>query len=88
MILRKLQSAPEKMIPVAMMFVSVGTMLLVIGIVWHKPLIHSAPGTDWNDFLRGFALGIAIVFEIAGLVIALAAARAKKAIGTAPAPRP
>lgn len=86
MILRKLQSSPEKMIPVAMMFVSVGMMLLVLGIVWHKPLIHSAPGTDWNDFLRGFALGIAIVFEITGLAIALAAARAKKATETAAAP--
>jgi uncharacterized membrane protein len=88
MILRKLNKSPEKLIPIAMMFISVGMMLLVLGIAWHKPLAPVAPGTNWSDFLRGFLLGLAIVFEIVGLVIALAAARAKKAIETAPAPLP
>jgi uncharacterized protein YjeT (DUF2065 family) len=88
MILRKLNNSPEKLIPVAMMFITVGMMLIVVATAWHKPLIPVTSGTDWNDFLRGFALGLAIVMEIAGLVIALAAARAKKAIETAPAPRP
>jgi hypothetical protein len=88
MILRKLNNSPEKQIPVAMMFISVGMMLLVLGITWHKPLGSAHSGTDWSDFLRGFLLGLAIVFEIAGLVIALAAARAKKAKETDPAPQP
>ena len=82
MILRKLESRPEKLIPVAMMFVSVGMLLLVIAIVWHKPLMPATAGTGWNDFLRGLACGVAIAFEIAGLVLALTAVRAKKAEGS------
>jgi hypothetical protein len=88
MILRKLQNAPEKLIPVAMMFITVGMMIIVVATAWHKPLIPVTSGTDWNDFLRGFALGLAIVMEIVGLVLAISAARAKKAMGTTPTSRP
>jgi hypothetical protein len=88
MILRKLQNAPEKSIPVAMMFIAVGMMIIVVATVWHTPILPASRGTDWNDFLRGFMLGLAIVFEIFGLVLALNAARAKKVREIVPAPRP
>jgi hypothetical protein len=35
-------------------------------------------GTNWNDFFRGVLFGVAIVIEIAGVVIAGSAAAAKK----------
>jgi hypothetical protein len=79
MILRRLQISPEKMIPVAMALIAVGLSLLTIGIAWPRfslSLTHA--GTDWNDFIRGFIFGIAIVLEIAGVAIAAKAAAAKK----------
>jgi MFS superfamily sulfate permease-like transporter len=82
MILRKLENSPEKMIPIAMAFIVVGLSLITIGISWPRispPLPHA--GTDWNDFFRGIIFGIAIVLEIAGVVIAAkAAARKRKAL--------
>jgi hypothetical protein len=79
MILRKLENAPEKIIPVAMAFIVVGLSLLTIGITWPRfspSLPH--PGTDWNDFFRGVIFGIAIVLEAAGVVLATKAAAKKR----------
>jgi hypothetical protein len=78
MILRKLENSPEKMIPVAMAFIVVGLSLLTIGVTWLR-VSPSIPhlGTDWNDFFRGVIFGIAIVLEIAGVVLATKAAAAK-----------
>jgi hypothetical protein len=78
MILRKLQISPEKMIPLAMALIVVGLSMTVIGIAWPRfslSLTHA--GTDWNDFFRGVLFGIAIVLEIAGVVLAAKAAAAK-----------
>jgi hypothetical protein len=79
MILRRLENSPEKIIPVAMAFIVVGLSLLTIGITWLR-VSPSIPhlGTDWNDFFRGMIFGIAIVLEIAGVVLATKAAAAKK----------
>jgi hypothetical protein len=79
MILRKIQNDPAKMTSTAMAFIAIGLSLITIGIIWPKTsplLIHA--GTDWNDFVRGVILGIAIVLEIAGVAIASSAAAAKK----------
>jgi hypothetical protein len=81
MILSKLQNSPAKMVPVAMMLLTVGLMFLVIGIVWPKlsfPVAHF--GLDLNDFVRGMTFGIATALEIGGVVLAMtaAAARTKK----------
>lgn len=79
MLLRKLQNAPEKMIPIAMALIAVGLSLTTIGITWPRlspSLPHS--GTNWNDFFRGVVLGFAIVLEVAGVAIAASAAAAKK----------
>ena len=79
MILRKLQESPEKMVPVAMALVVVGLSFLTIGITLPRistPLPHA--GTNWNDFFRGAIFGIAIVLEIAGVVLATKAAALKK----------
>jgi MFS superfamily sulfate permease-like transporter len=79
MILRKLQISPEKMIPIAMALIVVGLSMTVIGTGWSR-ISPSAPhaDTDWNDFIRGFIFGIAIVLEIAGVAIATRAAAAKR----------
>jgi hypothetical protein len=79
MILRKLQQSPERMIPVAMTFVVVGLSILLIGIAWPRflpPVAHA--GTDLNDFLRGLIFGIAIAFEVIGVVLAATAAAKKR----------
>jgi len=36
------------------------------------------PGTDWGDFTHGVMIGMGIVFEIAGLVLALSASNRRK----------
>jgi len=57
MILRNLQNSPQKMIRVAMSMIVVGLSILAIGITWphfSSPVPH--PGTDWNDFARGFPI--------------------------------
>ena len=78
MFLRRLENSPEKMIPAAMALIVVGLSLLTIGITWLR-VSPSIPhlGTDWNDFFRGMIFGIAIVLEIAGVVLATKAAAAK-----------
>jgi len=78
MILRRLENSPEKMIPTAMAFIVVGLSLITIGITWLR-VSPSIPrlGTDWNDFFRGVIFSIAIVLEIAGVVVATKAAAAK-----------
>jgi ABC-type Na+ efflux pump permease subunit len=86
MILRNLflcneQRSPAKMVPVAMMLITLGMMILMIGVAWPRLSAVAHVGTDWSDFWRGFMVGFAIVMETAGLVIALkaaVAARAKK----------
>ena len=78
MILRNPKKAPEKMIPAAMAFIVVGLSLITIGVAWPRispPLPHA--GADWNDFFRGMIFGIAIVLEVAGVVLATRAAAAK-----------
>jgi hypothetical protein len=79
MILSKLESSPEKKIPMAMALIVVGLSMTVIGISWSRfaPSVPH-PGTDWNDFFRGAIMGFAIVLEIAGVAIATKAAAAKK----------
>jgi hypothetical protein len=79
MILGKLESCPEKKIPVAMALIVVGLSMTVMGITWSR-FAPSVPhmGTNWNDFFRGVLFGVAIVIEIAGVVIAGSAAAAKK----------
>jgi hypothetical protein len=78
MILRKLENSPEKTIPTAMALIVVGLSLITIGVTWLR-VSPSIPhlGTDWNDFFRGVIFGIAIVLEIAGVVLATKAAAAK-----------
>lgn len=78
MILRRLENSPEKMIPAAMTLIVVGLLLITIGVTWSRispPLPHS--GADWNDFFRGVIFGLAIVLEVAGVVLATKAAAAK-----------
>jgi hypothetical protein len=51
-------------------------MLIVVGVAWpgaSSPAAHTGPLS--HDFLRGFLIGIAIVLEIVGVVIAASAAR-------------
>jgi hypothetical protein len=63
-------------VPVAMMFVTIGLMLMVVGVVWSgasSPSVHTALLS--HDFLRGFLIGVAIVLEIVGVVIAASATR-------------
>lgn len=79
--LRNQQKSPKVIVPIAMMFVTVGMMVLVIGVVvlprLSPPALHA--GTDWNEFLRGVMIGFAIVLEAVGLVIAAKAAAATRA---------
>jgi len=78
LLLNKLQKSPEKMVPIGIMLLTTGLMLLVIGILWPQSpfLSHLAP--DWNDFLRGFLFGIAIVFETFSVVVLVSAAANKR----------
>jgi len=78
MLLNKLQKSPEKMVPVGVMLLTTGLMILVIGIFWPQSpfLAHLEP--DWNDFLRGFLFGIAIVLETLSVVILVTAAANKR----------
>ncbi|MEI9970312.1 MAG: hypothetical protein WDM87_17475 [Terracidiphilus sp.] len=79
MIVSKLESSPEKKIPVAMALIAVGLSMTAIGISWSR-FAPSVPhsGSDWNDFFRGAIFGVAIVLEIAGVAIAASAAAVKK----------
>jgi hypothetical protein len=80
MILNKLQKTPEKMVAVAMALITLGLAFIIFGISWPRhPLPAAYPGTDWNDFLHGFMVGIGIALEVGGVVIVLAAAAAKRA---------
>ena len=80
MIFRKLEGTHEKKVAAAMMLIAVGLGFLVVGIAWPRhPLPTAHLGTDWNDFLHGVMIGIAIALEVGGLVIAISAAAAKRA---------
>ena len=76
-------------IPVAMALLAGGLMLMGVSIAWWKSafsLGHLGPGG--NDFARGFLVGLAIVMEVAALVVALSAVAAqKKAAEAERAPR-
>jgi len=79
MILRRFEDSREKTIPAAMALIVVGLSLLTIGITWLR-VSPSIPrlGPDWNDFFRGMIFGLAIVLEVAGVVLATKAAAATK----------
>jgi hypothetical protein len=81
MFLKKLHESPQKAVATGMMFVVVGLMLIVLGVLWPRFPFLAQLWPAWNDFLRGFVFGVAIVFEIAGVVInATAAANKRKAL--------
>jgi hypothetical protein len=73
------QNSPLATLPVAMMLVTTGLMILSIGVVWPRlsPAVANI-GTDWSDFFRGMAFGIAIALEIAGVILAVSAAANKR----------
>ena len=80
MIFRKLERAHEKKAAAAMMLIAIGLGFLIIGITWPRhPLPTAHLGTDWDDFLHGVMIGIAIALETCGVVIAVSAAAAKRA---------
>jgi multisubunit Na+/H+ antiporter MnhB subunit len=80
MIFRKLERAHEKKVAAAMMLIAIGLGFLIIGIAWPRhPLPTAHLGTDWNDFLHGVMIGIAIALETGGLVIGISAAAVKRA---------
>jgi hypothetical protein len=67
------------MVPLAMMFTTLGLMLIVIGVVWSRtPLLAGLSWPISNDFLRGFLFGFALVLEIAGVAMAAQAAALKR----------
>jgi len=70
MLLKVLQNSPQKTVPVAMALVAVGLMLVVVSASWP----HLA-GLGANDFARGFLIGLGIMLEIGGVVLASAARR-------------
>lgn len=79
MLLRKLNDAPEKIVPVGMGLLVVGLSITVIGANWLRsstPLAHA--GTDWNDFFHGLILGLGLALEIAGIALTARAAALKK----------
>ena len=79
MIFRKLEETHEKKAAAAMMLIAVGLGFLIVGIAWPRhPLPTAHLGTDWNDFLHGVMIGIAIALETGGVVIAISAAAAKR----------
>ena len=81
MLLKKLKESPEKTVAFGMLLISVGLMLIVLGVLWPKLPFLANLWPTWNDFMRGFVFGFAITLEIAGLVInATAAANKRKAL--------
>jgi hypothetical protein len=90
-LLKNGQRSAKARIPVAMALLTVGLMLLGVSVAWSSfsyPLEHL--GREWNDFARGFLVGLAIAMEIGALVIALSAVAAAKrdASESGRAPRP
>jgi len=58
--------------------ITVGLMLIVVGISWQRiPFLFNL-WPSHNDFLRGFIFGFAIVIEIAGLILNVQAAADKR----------
>ena len=76
MLLRILQNQPRRAVPVAVTLIVTGLSILFIYFAWPR-LSPSLPhtGTNWNDFLHGFLLGIAIALEAGGLIVGIAAIR-------------
>ncbi len=77
MILDKLKSSPEKVLPIAMALIVVGLSCLLIGIAW-PTYTHAFMqlGTGTSDFLHGLFFGVAIALELGGVVLAASAAAA------------
>ena len=66
---------PRKMIPIAMMLVVVGLTLVTTGnLVARHWAAAGLPSSQWGDFTFGFMVGLGIILEIFGLVIAAKAA--------------
>ncbi len=61
-----------------MLLVTVGLVLIVLGVLWPKLPFLANLWPTWNDFLHGFVFGFAITLEIAGLVINTTAAANKR----------
>ena len=79
MILRSMNDSPARMVPLAMMFTTLGLMLIVIGVVWSRiPLVAGLSWPISNDFLHGFLFGFALVLELAGVAMAVQAAALKR----------
>jgi hypothetical protein len=56
-------------------------MMIVLGVLWPRIPFLEQLWPAWNDFLHGFVFGVAIVFEIAGVVInTTTAANKRKAL--------
>ena len=80
MLLSKLERTPERMAPIAMMLIAVGLGALIAAIAWPRhpsPPLHT--GADWDSFIHGFLMGLAIALEAGGVVLALVAAKTKSA---------
>jgi MFS superfamily sulfate permease-like transporter len=81
MLLKKLHDSPEKALRVGLMLVVFGLMMIVLGVLWPRIPFLEQLWPAWNDFLHGFVFGVAIVFEIAGVVInTTTAANKRKAL--------
>jgi hypothetical protein len=81
MLLKKLHESPQKAVAFGMSLVVIGLMLIVLGVLWPRISFLAQLWPAWNDFLHGFVFGVAIVFEIAGVVInTTAAANKRKAL--------
>ena len=80
MIFRTLDKTTEKKVAVAMLLIALGLIFLIVGITWPRhPASAALAGTDWNDFLHGLFIGVAIGLEASGVVLAISAAAAKRA---------
>jgi putative Mn2+ efflux pump MntP len=80
MLLNNLQKSPEKAVPIGMMLVTIGLMMIIVGVCWSRFSFLAHLWPNRNDFLRGVTFGIAIGLEAIGVMIALkaAASRARK----------
>jgi hypothetical protein len=77
-ILNKLQKNPEKARSLAMALVSIGMAVLAVAIAWPRTSFSASLSPDTNDFVRGFAYGLAITLEAAGVILSLRVVRARR----------
>lgn len=79
MIAGNLKESSARIVSIAMLFTSVGLVLLVFGILWPKlPFLATLVAPDWNDFVHGFVIGVALALEIGGVVMGAAALARKR----------